>query len=88
MPREAIETLEPVIDEPPIKDQLWYLPALAAAYAHPMVGRMDDAHKIVKGILSLQPEFSIAEVASRNPYKTKELLDRYVNALRRAGLPE
>lgn len=31
MPREAIETLEPVIDEPPIKDQLWYLPTLAAA---------------------------------------------------------
>ena len=88
MPREAIETLEPVIDEPPIKDQLWYLPTLAAAYAHPTVGRMDDAHKIVKGILSLQPEFSIAEVASRNPYKTKELVDRYVNALRRAGLPE
>jgi adenylate cyclase len=88
MPREAIETLKPVIVEPPIKDQLWYLPTLAAAYAHPTVGRMDDAHKIVKGILSLQPEFSIAEVASRNPYKTKELLDRYVNALRRAGLPE
>ena len=86
MPREAIETLEPVIDEPPIKDQLWYLPTLAAAYAE--VGRMDDAHKIVKGILSLQPEFSIAEVASRNPYKTKELVDRYMNALRLAGLPE
>ena len=76
-----------MIDEPPIKDQLWYLPTLAAAYAD-SVGRMDDAHKIVKGILSLQPEFSIAEVASRNPYKTKELVDRYVNALRRAGLPE
>ena len=86
MPREAIETLQPVIDEPSIKDQLWFLPTLAAAYA--AVGRMDDAHKIVKGILSLQPEFSIAEVASRNPYETKEPVDRYVNALRRAGLPE
>ena len=88
MPREAIETLEQVIDEPPTKDQLWLLPTLAAAYAYPTVGRMDDAHKIVKAILSLQPEFSIAEVASQYPFKTKELVDRYVNALRRAGLPE
>ena len=77
-----------MIDEPPTKGQLWLLPTLAAAYAYPTVGRMDDAHKIVKAILSLQPEFSIAEVASRYPYKTKELADRYANALRRAGLPE
>ena len=64
------------------------LPNSLAAYADPTVGRMDDAHKIVKAILSLKPEFSIAEVASRYPYKTKELLNRYVNAVRRAGLPE
>ncbi len=88
MPREAIQTLEPVIDKPPIKEQLWLLPTLAAAYAYPAVGRLDDAHKVVKEILSLEPEFSTAEVASRGPYKTKELTDRYVNVLRRAGLPE
>ena len=88
MPREAIETLEPVIDEPATKEQLWLLPTLAAAYAYPSVGRTDDAQRIVREILSLQPEFSTAEVASRGPYKTKELTDRYVNVLRRAGLPE
>ena len=88
MPSEAIETLEPVIDEPPTKEQLWLLPTLAAAYAHPTIGRMDDARKIVKEILSLQPEFSTAEVASEYPYKTQELIDRYVNAVRRAGVPE
>ena len=88
MPREAIETLEQVIDEPATKDQLWLLPTLAAAYAHPRVGRMDDAHKIVKEILSLQRDFSTSEAVSRYPYKTKELLDRYVNSVRRAGVPE
>ena len=88
MPREAIEILESVIDEPPTNEQLWLLPTLAAAYADPTVGRMEDAHKIVKAIQSLQPEFSIAKVASRYPYKTKELLNRYVNAVCRAGLPE
>ena len=64
------------------------MPTLAAAYAYPSVGRTDDAQRIVKEILSLQPEFSTAEVASRGPYKTKELTDKYVNVLRRAGLPE
>lgn len=88
MPQEAIGILEQVIDRDPNKEQLWVLPTLAAAYAHPTVGRMDDARKIVKTILSLEPEFSISEVVSRAPYKTKEQIDRYVNALRRAGLPE
>ena len=88
MPKEAIETLEPVIDQPPTQEQLWLLPTLAAAYANPEVGRMDDAHKIVKEILQLQPDFSTAEVVSRAPYRTQGQIDRYVNGLRRAGLPE
>ena len=89
MPKEAIETLEPVLDlQNPDDDQLWYLPTLAAAYANPAVGRMDDARKVVKTILSRKPEFSISETVSQRPYKTKEQIDRYVNALRRAGLPE
>jgi len=89
MPKEAIETLEPVLDlQNPDDDQLWYLPTLAAAYADPAVGRMDDALKVVKTILSRKPEFSISETVSQRPYKTKEQIDRYVNALRRAGLPE
>ena len=88
MPGEAIGTLEPMIDEPPTKEQLWLLPTLAAAYAHPTVGRMDDARKVVKTVLSRDPEFSISKKVARYPYKTKELADRYVNALRRAGLPD
>jgi len=89
MPKEAIETLEPVLDlQNPDDDQLWYLPTLAAAYADPAVGRMDDARKVIKTILSRKPEFSISETVSQRPYKTKEQIDRYVNALRRAGLPD
>ena len=89
MPQEAIQTLERVVDLENLADeQAWVLPTLAAAYANPAVGRMDDAQKVVKTILSREPEFSIAKTASRCPYKTKEQVDRYVNALRRAGLPE
>jgi adenylate cyclase len=88
MPQEAIGILEQVVDKNPDKEQLWLLPTLAAAYADPAVGRMDDAQKVVKTILSLEPDFSTAKVVSRFPYKTKEQSDRYVNTLRRVGLPE
>ncbi len=90
MPKEAIEIFEQAIDlQNPGDDQLWYFPNIAAAYAHPTVGRIDDAHKIVKTLLSRKPEFSISKFVSRLlPYKTKELLDRYLNAVRRAGLPD
>ena len=87
MPEEAIEIFEKAIDlQNPDEEQLWYLPTVAAAYA--AVGRMDDAHKVVKTVLSREPDFSISKKVSRYPYKTKELADRYANALRRAGLPE
>jgi TolB-like protein/class 3 adenylate cyclase/Tfp pilus assembly protein PilF len=87
MPEEAIKVFEQAIDlQNPNEEQLWYLPTVAAAYA--AVGRMDDAHKVVKTIMSREPDFSISKKVSRYPYKTKELADRYANALRRAGLPE
>jgi Tfp pilus assembly protein PilF len=88
MPKQAVETLEPVIDHPLTNEQLWLLPTLAAAYADPAVGRIDDARNLVKGILALDPEFSSEEFASRYPYQTKEQIDRYVKGLRQAGLPE
>jgi adenylate cyclase len=88
MPKEAIEIFEQAIDiQNPDEEQLWYLPTIAAAYAHPTVGRMDDPRKVVKTILSREPDFSISKKVSSYPYKTKELADRYANALRRAGLP-
>ena len=87
MPEEAIKVFEKAIDlKNPDEEQLWYLPTIAAAYAE--VGRMDDAHEVVRTILSHEPDFSIAKKVRRYPYKTKELADRYTNALLRAGLPE
>ena len=89
MPKEAIAILKPEIDvKNPDDDQLWFFPTLAAAYANPIVGRMDDAHRIVRTLLSHKPAFSISKNVSELPYKTDEQRDRYVNALRRAGLPD
>jgi adenylate cyclase len=87
MPEQSIEVFEKAIDlQNPDEEQLWYLPTVAAAYAE--LGRMDDARKVVETVLSREPDFSIAKKVARYPYKTKELTDRYANALRRAGFPE
>ena len=88
MPKEAVEIFERAVDlRNPQDDQLWYFPTLAAAYTQ--LGRMDDARKTVETLLSRRPNYSTSEVVSRAfPYKTKELTDKYVNAVRRAGLPE
>ena len=90
MPKEAIEIFEQAIDlQNPDEDGLWYFPFIAAAYAHPTVGRMDDARRIVNTLLSRKPEYSTSEaLAHAYPYKTKELIDRFVNAARGVGLPE
>ena len=65
MPQKAIEIFEKVIDlQNPDDDGLWYFPFIAAAYADPTVGRMDDAREIVRTLLSRKPEFSISEALS------------------------
>jgi TolB-like protein/class 3 adenylate cyclase/Tfp pilus assembly protein PilF len=90
MPKEAIEVFQKAINlDNPTDDQLWYYPTIAAAFASPAVGRMDDARKIVRTLLSRKPNYSISDSVSRSlPYKTKALTDRYVNAARSVGLPE
>ena len=90
MPKEAIEVFQKAIDlQNPADDQLWYFPTIAAAYADPAVGRMDDARKIVNTLLSRKPEYSTSgALAHADPYKTKELIDRFVTAARGVGLPE
>jgi len=86
----AIPDFQKAIDlENPADDQLWYFPTIAAAYADPAVGRMDDARKIVKTLLSRKPQYSMSNSVSRSfPYRTQEQVDRYVSAARSLGLPE
>jgi adenylate cyclase len=59
---------------------------LAATYA--MLGRMDEARAEAKEFLRVVPKFSIAQWASTEPYTEPNELKRYVEGLRKAGLPE
>ncbi|MET0165545.1 MAG: tetratricopeptide repeat protein, partial [Vicinamibacterales bacterium] len=81
---EAIQMLEAVAQ--PCKEHTWLLTPLASAYAE--VGRVDDADKTVKTILSFEPEFrSKEDFACLSPYsETRQ--SEVVKALVKAGLPE
>jgi tetratricopeptide (TPR) repeat protein len=57
---------------------------LAATNA--LLGRMDEARSHARQVLTLQPDFSIAHWQTVPPYKSPELLKRFIEGLRLAGL--
>jgi hypothetical protein len=59
---------------------------LAASYAN--AGRVGDAQWEVVEILTLDPALSIDRVREWVPFTTAEPLERMVDGLRLAGLPE
>ena len=52
-------------------------------------GEMEKARDYIAQLLELNPQFSITATKGRNGFmKDQELLKRYLDALRQAGLPE
>ena len=81
---EAISLFEKVIESNP-HYQDGHL-ALAATYG--LLGRIDDAEWEAEDLLSLQPDFRLADNLRRTPYKNPADLERWIEGLRKAGLPE
>jgi adenylate cyclase len=80
---EAILTFKKLLDVNPN-----YLPAhafLAASYSS--LGRETEAAAAAKEVLRINPKFSLESYAKTLPYKNKADIERYVAALRKAGLP-
>jgi adenylate cyclase len=59
---------------------------LAAIHGHS--GRIEEAHRLWREILEINPEFSVSNVRRMLPYKSHDVLDRLTEGLRKAGLPE
>jgi adenylate cyclase len=57
---------------------------LAAAYS--MMGREKDARLEAAEVLRINPNFSVDNFGRRIPYKDQSQTDKYLNALRKAGL--
>ncbi len=59
---------------------------LAASYAH--LDRMDEAREQARHVLSLHPDFTIGSWRHRPPYRDQAVLERFIEGLRKAGLPD
>jgi len=57
---------------------------LAATYIH--LGREEEARAVADEALRRRPKFSLERYAKRQIYKDKVEWDRYIDALRKAGL--
>jgi len=67
-------------------DQL--IPNLVLAASNSLLNRFEAANKAAKEILRIDPNFSLEYYASIIPYKNRETLNTYIEALRKAGLSE
>jgi adenylate cyclase len=67
-------------------DQLTAYLTLAASNI--FLNRTEEAHKAAKEVLRIDPNFSLEYQAMTMPYKRQETGDEFINALRKAGLPE
>jgi TolB-like protein/Flp pilus assembly protein TadD len=68
-------------------------PSYATAYrqraaALAALGQLEEARADIETLLRLVPGLTIAQVQIRVPVKTQEAMERWLNALRKAGLPE
>jgi len=59
---------------------------LAATYA--MLGGKEEARAYVKELLKVEPKYTIKRAAKRTVYKNQTDQDHWINALRKAGVPE
>ena len=65
-----------------------FIAALVAAAANAMTGNLGIATSAMERVRALDPNFRLSKVKDRLPHRQPELLARWEEALRRAGLPE
>jgi len=67
-------------------DQVATYLTLASTYS--LSNRTEEAHKAAEKVLRINPEFSLDYFANTLPYKNEKSLEKQINALRKAGLPD
>ncbi len=81
---KAIELSKKALSGNP--DQLSAHLTLVASYSS--LNRTEEAHKAVEEVLRINPTFSLEYYAKILPYKNQKITDKFIGALRKAGLPD
>ncbi len=68
-------------------------PTFLPAYTHLAVAyfendRIADARDAINTVLKISPQFTVNEAEKRLPYRNEKVRDRFLDSLRKAGLPE
>jgi adenylate cyclase len=76
-----------------VKKTLALAPTSSSAYTNLVatyeeMGKEDEARAAAVELLRIMPKFSVKKVVQSLPHKDQEFIRRYVEALRKAGLPE
>jgi adenylate cyclase len=58
---------------------------LASLYAR--TGRSDEARRLWREILEINPDFSIEHLSRIQPYRDPQAFDRFIKPLREIGIP-
>jgi adenylate cyclase len=61
-------------------------PYLSLTASYSSLNRNEEARKAVEEVLRINPGFSLEYFANTLPFKNQKKLDKYINALRKAGL--
>ncbi|MDH3634556.1 MAG: adenylate/guanylate cyclase domain-containing protein [Gammaproteobacteria bacterium] len=81
---DAVPALEEALDRNPGFDRIHL--HLAAVYAQ--LGRIEDAEWSVEEALAINPDITLAKERRESIYRRESDLEHYVDALRKAGVPE
>jgi TolB-like protein/class 3 adenylate cyclase/Tfp pilus assembly protein PilF len=79
---EAIALQKKAIEREP-NDTLAYI---VLASSCQLAGREEEARTAAKELLRVNPAFSLERLAKTSPHKDREVVERFIEALRRAGL--
>jgi len=82
--KDAIASARTSIDIDP--DYPFNYMVLAIAFAE--LEREQEAHTAVENLLRIDPKYSVRTFSECQPFRDAEVLDRHIEGLRKAGLPE
>ena len=81
---DAIATAQTSIKIDP--DYIYTYCVLAIAFSE--LDRQTEARTAVENILRIEPKYSLRTFAESQPFRDADVMDRHVEGLRKAGLPE